>query len=283
MAGPSRNGSGSAPNARPAHLSPALVALLCRAPGACALVYQTVWLREFRLIFGASTSASAAVLAVFMGGLGVGGLVLGKRADRSTRPLLFYSHLELAIASIAGATPFVLSGVRSLYAALGGTTTLGSVGGTIVRILLSVAVLGVPTFLMGGTLPAAARAVEDAVDVRRRNLGILYAANTLGAVVGAAASTFALLEVFGARATLWLACLLNVLIAMTARPLARLQGEVSPSAKAEPGEPPSRGGSVPPLAVCVAAGGVGFAFLLMELVWYRMLAPLLGGSSYTFG
>jgi spermidine synthase len=32
-----------------------------------------------------------------------------------------------------------------------------------------------------------------------------------------------------------------------------------------------------------AAGLVGFAFLLMELVWYRMLAPLLGGSSYTFG
>jgi spermidine synthase len=32
-----------------------------------------------------------------------------------------------------------------------------------------------------------------------------------------------------------------------------------------------------------AAALVGFAFLLMELVWYRMLAPLLGGSSYTFG
>ncbi|HSG39894.1 MAG TPA: fused MFS/spermidine synthase, partial [Thermoanaerobaculia bacterium] len=32
-----------------------------------------------------------------------------------------------------------------------------------------------------------------------------------------------------------------------------------------------------------AAGLVGFAFLLMELVWYRMLAPLLGGSVYTFG
>ena len=33
----------------------------------------------------------------------------------------------------------------------------------------------------------------------------------------------------------------------------------------------------------VAAALVGFAFLLMELVWYRMLGPLLGGSSYTFG
>ncbi|RMH15493.1 MAG: spermidine synthase, partial [Acidobacteria bacterium] len=45
------------------------------------------------------------------------------------------------------------------------------------------------------------------------------------------------------------------------------------------------GGRVPaPLpAVLAAAALAGFAFLLMELVWYRMLAPLLGGSSYTFG
>jgi len=40
--------------------------------GFCALVYQTVWLRQFRLIFGASTSATAAVLAIFMAGLGFG-------------------------------------------------------------------------------------------------------------------------------------------------------------------------------------------------------------------
>jgi hypothetical protein len=35
--------------------------------------------------------------------------------------------------------------------------------------------------------------------------------------------------------------------------------------------------------VLAAAGVVGFAFILMELVWYRMLVPLLGGSTYTFG
>src|SRR5437899_2775663 len=39
--------------------------LLLFGSGACALIYQTVWLREFRLIFGASTAASAAVLATF--------------------------------------------------------------------------------------------------------------------------------------------------------------------------------------------------------------------------
>ena len=39
----------------------------------------------------------------------------------------------------------------------------------------------------------------------------------------------------------------------------------------------------PRLFVLAASGIVGFAFFLLELVWYRMLGPLLGGSSYTFG
>jgi len=38
-----------------------------------------------------------------------------------------------------------------------------------------------------------------------------------------------------------------------------------------------------PRFVLVAAAIVGFAFFLMELVWYRMLGPILGGTVYTFG
>jgi hypothetical protein len=40
------------------------VAALLFGSGFCALVYQVGWLRNFRLIFGASTAASAAVLAI---------------------------------------------------------------------------------------------------------------------------------------------------------------------------------------------------------------------------
>ena len=74
-----------------------LLALLVFVSGACALIYQAVWLRQFRLIFGASTAASAAVIAIFMGGLGLGSALLGKRADRSPNPLRMYGWLELGI------------------------------------------------------------------------------------------------------------------------------------------------------------------------------------------
>src|SRR5213080_3344951 len=92
--------------------------LLLFGSGACALIYQTAWLREFRLIFGASTAASAAVLAIFIGGLGLGGLLLGPRADRHSRPILFYSQLEMIVAASAAVSPFLLALVRTAYVAV---------------------------------------------------------------------------------------------------------------------------------------------------------------------
>ncbi|RKG99074.1 fused MFS/spermidine synthase, partial [Corallococcus carmarthensis] len=197
------------------------VAPLLFGSGLCALVYQTVWLREFRLIFGASTAASAAVLAIFMAGLGLGSALLGARADRQARPLAFYANLELLIAASAALSPFLVEAVRAVYIALGGTPVMGLGLGTVVRLVLSLLVLAVPTVLMGGTLPAAARAVLSDADPQRRDLALLYGVNTLGAVTGAVASTFLLLEVLGNRSTLWSACLLNALVAIAARSVSR--------------------------------------------------------------
>ena len=286
---------------------PARASLLLFGSGFCALVYQTAWLRMLRLVFGASTASSAAVLAIFMAGLGFGSLLLGPRADRKPVPLLFYAHLEAGIAVAAGLSPWLIALVRDLYLALGGSARMGLAAGTGVRLVFAALVLGVPTFLMGGTLPAVARAVERSADRGRRLVGLLYAANTLGAVAGAVVTTFFALEILGTRKSIWVAALVNLLVALTARRMAL--GPPAPEAAAAPAAPaapaaapapapveavapaevpaaevPSEGAVTPARwLVPTAAAFVGFAFLLMELVWYRMLAPILGGSSYTFG
>jgi len=261
------------------------VALLLFGSGFCALVYQTAWLRMFRLVFGASTAASAAVLAIFMAGLGFGGLLLGRRADRHPSPLGLYAKLEAGIAVTAGLSPWLMAVAQWLYAALGGSARLGLGGSTVLRLVLSTLVLAVPTFLMGGTLPAVARAVERTADSGRRVVGLLYAVNTLGAVLGTLATTFFSLEVLGVRKSIWIAALLNLVVVLAARSLAREMTAAAkpaiPDAPVVPEEAPEKRGVG--RLVTVAAAVVGFSFLLMELVWYRMLGPLLGGSSYTFG
>ena len=263
------------------------VALLVLGSGYCALVYQVAWLRLLRLIFGSSTPATAAVVAIFMAGIGFGSLVLGHRADRNPDPLGFYSQLELGISILAGLSPFAIIAARWAYVEAGGTAAMGPALGTVVRVLLAVAVLGLPTFLMGGTLPAVARAVERSEDKGRRLVGLLYGANTLGAVLGALATTFVSIELLGIKRTIWVAALVNLLVAMIARHMAR---SASPSAttESEPVRPTSAAAhrSDPRTAsifIPIAAALAGFCFFLMELVWYRMLAPILGGSSYTFG
>lgn len=247
--------------------------------GFCALVYQTAWMRQFRLIFGASTLATAAVLAIFMGGLGLGSALFGRRADNHPNPLAFYGNLELLIALSAAASQPLLWMVGKVYVALGGSVAMGLPLATIVRLILAAMVLAIPTLLMGGTLPAAARAVETSDDAGRRKLALLYGLNTLGAVIGALASTFFMLETFGNRMTLLIAVLLNLVVALAARAMARRTSTAeSPSEPATEGTP-----AVPARFVVTAAAITGFAFLLMELVWYRMLSPLLGGSTFTFG
>ena len=105
----------------------------------------------------------------------------------------------------------------------------------------------------------------------------------MGAVVGCAVTTFFFLEFFGVRNSLWFAAGVNAVIGVAARSRARtLPGEPAEE-QAHVTESSTMGAVAPVWFIAIAAVVVGFAFFSMELVWYRMLAPLLGGSSYSFG
>ncbi|MBM4361813.1 MAG: fused MFS/spermidine synthase, partial [Deltaproteobacteria bacterium] len=188
--------------------------------------------------------------------------------------------LEVGVAVLAAVSPFAIDGLGAGYLALGGTAALGGTPATLLRLGITVIAIGPAVVLMGGTLPAAARAVEVDDDAARGRLALLYGVNTLGAVAGSVAGTFLLFELLGTRSTLLAAALVNLLVGVVARGLGRRAAPlpVAPKEAAAFADPER-----PPLAALVVAGGVGAAFLLLEIVWYRLLAPILGGSTYTFG
>lgn len=270
---------------------PRLVALVFGS-GACALAYQTVWTRQLRLLFGASTSASAAVLAAFMLGLGVGAAWWGRRCEADPRPLQLYARLELGIAALAAASPLLLALLRAVYLSLGGESRLGPLPAAGLRLLGTALMIGAPAWLMGGTLPALARAYTDERDLERRDPARLYGVNTLGAVFGALATGFLLMEWWGLSATLWVFSALNAALALAAWRLGRVG---SPHASALGAALPTEAEATMPTVsapskrsrsergwVWFAAFGVGFVFFAMEMVWYRALAPILGGTTYAF-
>ena len=184
--------------------------------GFSALVYQVSWMKLFRLLFGASTSATAAVLAVFMGGLGFGCLFFGPRVDEHDSPMGYFARLEILIAFSCLMSLFLFDIARELYLFSGGSACLGFWGATLLRLFLSVAIMGCPCFLMGGTLPAAIRVFLGGGDVSRSGVGLSYGLNTLGSVLGVLLTTFFFLEHFGIKATFYLACSLNFVVGTVA-------------------------------------------------------------------
>ena len=269
-------------------LTPALASILF-CSGLCSLVYQTVWLREFRLIFGGAAPAAAAVLAVFMAGLGLGGWWFGRLIERVVFPFRFYVKLEIAIAVTAMSSPYLLHAARTLYIMTGGMQTLGTTGATLVQILMTVLVLGPSCFMMGGTLPAAMKFAQRDDDPRRSTTAFFYAVNVAGAVTGAAISTFWLLGAAGNQGTLSMAGLLNAGLAGVAWLIAlAVEGKVVPQTIDVPEIPEIADAmpvaqQAPPAFVLAAAFVSGFSFFIIELLWYRVSAPLLGGSVYSFG
>ena len=100
-------------------LSTLVVAFLLSASGAAGLVYQVAWVRLLGLAFGVTIYAISTVLAAFMGGLAIGSLVGGRRADSAARPLRLYGFVELGVGATALLTPWAFRVLQDVYAGAG--------------------------------------------------------------------------------------------------------------------------------------------------------------------
>jgi spermidine synthase len=257
--------------------------------GAAGLVLEAVFLRQATWLFGSAATATALVLAAFMGGLAAGSAALGPAADRTARPLRLYGLVEIGTGLSGALLAWVLGSRReALLATVGGT---GLPGETI----LALAILLLPTALMGASLPVLGRLVVR--DPRRmlRSFGTLYGINTLGGAVGALAAGFWLFENVGVSRSGWLAGGLDVAVGAAALALDRLGTAAAPpgetvSRRLERGESPTAeaapAGEEAPVRVrrasYVAAALGGGAVLGYEVVWTRLLSLPMRSYAYSF-
>ena len=162
--------------------------------GAAALLYEVVWTRLLALDTGHGLAAASTVLAAFMGGLAVGSAAGGRLGQQMTRTaaLRAYALLEAGIGLFALAVPWLLAGARPVLGALYDDGHGGLAYGT-VRMIASLALLGLPAAAMGATFPLASRWAGHTPDTMARDAARLYTANTLGATIGAVAAGFLLL------------------------------------------------------------------------------------------
>lgn len=253
--------------------------------GGVGLAYELLWLRKLALLLGSTADASALLLACFMGGLGLGSFLFGRRAEATRKPLRWYGALELALAGYCAASPLILEAVEGLGPLPG--RAYSPLGGTVVGALAGLAALGPPAVLMGGTLPMLLRSAELCwVGGRgRAAAGWLYGINTLGAVAGTLLCAFWMVESFGVNASLRLGAALQALAAAGALALS-LSGEppaghgaASPESRAARPEAVNRRRET---VVLLATAATGAASMAYELGWTRLLVLTVGSSVYAF-
>ena len=162
--------------------------------GGATLIFETLWVKQLSWVVGVEVHAVTIALSAFFGGLASGGALLGRRADRTQRPLRLYAIVEACAGVVGVLSTLALARSAPLFVALQDTTA-------VLAWLVPCAVVAAPAFFMGGTLPLLVRASQPNSRTIAAASGSLYAANTLGAVAGTLATPFMLIPALGVTGT----------------------------------------------------------------------------------
>jgi len=263
------------------------IMLIYFASGACSLIDEVVWVRLLKLTLGNTVYATSIVVSVFMGGLALGALVMGRYSDRVRMRLRLYALLETLVTISALSLPWLLKLADTVYIWFYRTYHPSHAALLIVQIVISTGILLLPSMLMGSTLPLLGRFVTALETECGHLVGRLYALNTLGAAVGCFLAGFVLIRALGVMGALYTAAALNLLVAFGGWFLSRS------SRVADAQE--SKAVTVESLEPAVAKRADGRFYLLVlaffmsglicigyELLWMRSIVHLVGGFTYVF-
>ncbi len=253
-----------------------LLLLLFFFSGVCGLVYEVVWTRLFVVVIGNTVFSVSAILTVFMAGLALGSRFAGKLIDRKPIPLVrTYALLEAGIAIYNLALPALLKAANPIFGALYSTSYDSFIALTAARLVLVLLILIVPATLMGATLPILIRFYVDNISGVGHEAGRVYTANTWGAAAGTMLAGFVLVPYIGVTSTLLATVGANLLIAAGAWVISRSQDAASQPT-------PNADSATGPRIVLVAMMLSGFAALVDEVAWTRVLGLVVGPTTYAF-
>jgi spermidine synthase len=174
-----------------------LVLAIFTVTGFCALAAEVVWTRMLSLVLGTTVYAFAIMLTVFLLGLGSGSAAFARRAQSTKHPGRL---LGLAIAAV-GFSVFlslaVFGRIPFLYMSLYERIRPDWGGLLWMQVLLCAITMLLPTFFMGALFPLVARLYARDIARVGREIGQIYAFNTVGAILGSIAGTLVFLRGLG--------------------------------------------------------------------------------------
>jgi len=237
-------------------VAPAVLLFFCS--GMPALIYQIVWQRALFAIYGVNSESVAVVVSAFMIGLGLGSLLGGWLSERfPSRGIFIFALAEIATAA------FGLCSLRFFHWAA--VHTAGAPLGYVV--LMSLALLVLPTMCMGATLPLLTECIVGSRRPVGYSVGILYFANTFGSAVACYLCATFLLRDFGQSGSVRIAAFTNLCVGLAALLVSRQNAmEFKPPAGGDAQDTPF----FPLRTAIVLSALTAFVSLGFEIVWFRV-------------
>ena len=168
--------------------------------GLCALSAEVVWTRLLSLMLGATVYTFSIILAVFLVGLGIGGAIGSRLAQLLPRPRVTLGICQLLLVIAVGVSAHLLA--KSLpYWPINPSLAKSIWFNFQLDILRCAWAILLPACLWGASFPLALAAAGSAEQEPGRWVGRVYASNTLGAIIGAVASSLWLIPRFGTQQT----------------------------------------------------------------------------------
>lgn len=241
--------------------------------GIAALIYQVIWQRLLTFFVGSDTVGISLIVTVFMLGLGIGSYAGGKWSARTShvQRLRIFIAVELLIGGFGVISKYLLYDV--LYESM----VIDNIG---VMALIVCCILFLPTFLMGVSLPVLAQTVTSGVPEAGRQVGYLYAFNTLGAACGAGIAAWLLIPAAGMEFTLYFAAFMNVVCA-AGTILVFPKKTPSRGAQMDSSQAGSTGSKASRIWWLLYACS-GFVAIALEILWFRLLGASIKSISITF-
>lgn len=272
----------------PSPLRKGLITAFFFVSGATSLALEVAWSKELSYLLGVDIYAATTVVTAFMAGLGLGALLAARLFRRFRATIGVYGVLQLVIGACGLISIPLFRATQPLLTILYAQLNYASGFFLAARFAVVFGLMLLPVTLMGMTLPVVVGASTDGRERRFASLtGRLYGFNTLGAVTGTLLAGFLLVPNLGLLRTCLLTGLIDLLIGLAVLLVFRRSAASSRPQSTDPEKPAedcAAGRTAPgtlswPIVVFALSG---LAALGLEVVWFRILARIIGPSVHAF-
>jgi spermidine synthase len=177
-----------------------LVYLAIALSGLTALGSEVVWTRLLSLIFGATAYTFSLILAVFLVGLGIGSSLGAAMAKGARNPRIALGWCQVGLCAALAWAAYA-SGASLPYWPINPSISTSLVFNFQLDLMRAIWVMLPGAILWGASFPLALASVAVPGQDSAKLVGGVYAANTVGAIVGAVVTSLGLVGVVGSQIT----------------------------------------------------------------------------------